>query len=179
MISDELNEYIIEITMNFIENAHGIRKIVNAENNRQKLIKEEVIALVKLYKGMELSVKEEELLKDHPMQYDYMTDLKRCIYQVTYEVSDKTGEKILNIQRDNLYKFDGKTYGIYHEYLQVLEGYKNSLLHAMCFNHELVLINPDKNEIIRPDMDFNSNCFIQEKRDYPKRLFLKNKRTLN
>ncbi len=173
MISEELNEYISEVIMDFMEHTHGIRKIVKAENDRQKQIRLEIILLVKLYKGIELSKKEKEILSTHPIQYDYKTDLNRCIYQVTYETTDKIMSRVDTIKRENAFEFDGKTYGIYREYLAALKGYTDNLLHAMCFNHQLVLVNPDKHEVVRPIMDFDSECFIKDNGIYTKRLSLR------
>ena len=175
MITEEFNKYISEVVMDFTSHTHGIRKIVRAENDRQKQIRLEIILLVRLYKGLELSEKEKEILSRHPFQYDYKTDLNRCIYQIAYEITDKTSGKINVIKMGGAYKFDGKTYGIYREYLAVLKKYTNSLLHAMCANHQLVLVDLDKHEGIRPVMGFDSECFVNDKEICKKRLSLRKK----
>ena len=173
IVSDELSEYISQITLDFTEYTRGVRRLFNIEETRQKKIKLKILLLIKLYKGMKLSGKEKEILSKHIFQYDYKTDLSRCIYQIAYEISERVSEKTKNIQKKNWCKYSMYTNSIYRKYLNALEKYKNSLLNAMCFNREIILIDPSNNETIYPVMDFDSNCFMGKKNNFIKR------RTLN
>lgn len=172
-MSDEFNQYISEVSLDFSKYTHNLVRLSLAEESRKKNIRLELMLLLKLYKGMELSDREKEILNKHLFQFDYKTDLNRCICQIVYEVSDRTYSKVDKIKDDNAFLFDNNIAAIYREYLNELKKYMDSLLHAICFNHRIILKNPVNNQEVCPVMDFDSEILIETKN-----IFLK-KKTLN
>ena len=174
-ISDEFNEYISQVSLDFMKYTHNFVRLVIAEASRQKNIRLELIILMKLYKEMELIDREKEILDKHLLQYDYKTDLSRCVCQVVYEISDKTWMRIDNHKNEDGILMEKNVMAVYREYLKVLKQHTDSLLHAMCFNHEIILTNPVNDCEVRPIMNFDSDCLIQNNKLFVK----KRKKTLN
>ena len=168
-MSDEFNEYIAQVSMDFSKYTHNLVGLSLAEESRKKNIRLELMLLLKLYKGMELTDREKEILNKHLFQFDYKTDLNRCICQIVYEVSDRTYSKVDKIKNDNALLFDRNIMAIYREYLNVLKQYMNSLLHAICFNHQIILKNPINNQEICPVIDFDSEILIEKKKIFVKK----------
>ena len=173
-VSNEFNQYISQISLDFMKYTHNMVVLAINEGSRQKNIRLELILLLKLYKGIELTDREKEILLKHPFQFDYRADLDRCIYQVVYEISDKTSTKVRGVIEDKPLLFDGDMAGMYFDYLNILKKYTDSLLHAICFNHQVILTNPVNNEIVQPKMNFDDECLVSQSTIFTK----KRKKTL-
>ena len=161
-LSNEFSEYISQVSLNFMSYTHNFVKLAVAEANRQKKIRLDLILLLRLYKEMELTDREKEIIDNHLLQYDYKTDLRRCVYQIVYQISDQASVLVNSMITDNGHKMNRSVLFVYRKYLKVLKQYTDSLLHAMCYNHQLILTNPVDNIKISPTMDFDSDCLIEK-----------------
>lgn len=171
-LSEEFNQYISQIAMDFTSQIHNSKKLVSIENNRQKDIKESLILLIKYCNDIPLNDNEQNKLSEHCLQFDYRTDIGRCICQVAYEENDKTMDIVRLLLKDILCYGGASHYYKYFNYLNVLEKYGNDLLHAMCYNHSVVLTDPNTGEKIFPQFDFCYECF-EHKENLKKKNFKK------
>lgn len=192
----ELNEYISLVTLDFMGPIYcnssriyiGDKRVVSIENERQINTRIGIIALIKLYKNMPLSIQEQQMLANYPLENDYKTELEWCIAYIAFKIGQNAWNKVNNIRlemeayerQNNIYRYlDVDEYGMvtsysknraytikvspsdaYGDYLKCLEEYNSDLLHAWVYHHGISLMTSSC-EQIKPVLDFDSECFME------------------
>ena len=173
--SAELESYIFFTTLDFLDNdIYGYCKIM--ELKRQATTRKGIIAILKLYKKIPLNTEEKHILEMYPLESEVNDNLEGCIAYVAFKIC----QDILNEVIDAAYRFKVTSYTIKdltdkngvkidlnqiavdcYSYIDRLEEYNKSLVHAYVFKHEIHLLTPDS-ELIHPEMNFEDECFIKE-----------------
>lgn len=194
--TEELDEYISLITLDFMKSIYrnrsriygGDKRIILVEQERQINTKIGIIALLKLYKNLPLSVREQELIVKYPLENDYRTELERCIAYIAFEIGKEAWDRVNNIRLEMEgyeYQHNNYTYleidnhgNVTHDsqkrayyikvfpsdacldYLELLDEYISDLRHAWAYHHGISLITPGRDRI-KPSIDFDSEIFIK------------------
>ncbi len=91
--SAELESYIASVSLDFLEyGLYGYCKELELE--RQKDTRKAIMAVMKLYKKIELDDDEEYLLDVNPLERDVNEDLEGCIAYVTFTIGQDIRRKV-------------------------------------------------------------------------------------
>ncbi len=182
----ELKEYISSITLDFMIQTNYNKNIVIVERNRQIKTKKAIMALIKLYKKIPLSSNEQNLLYNYSFQDNHRTDLEGSIAFIAFKIGKEAWD-IVNKMRLGTIEYQDKynvgtwtmfdsnyrvTYDTknrayerfvrpsesYNEYLNCLEEYNSSLVHAWAYKHNISLTTPMRYRI-EPVIDYDNECF--------------------
>ena len=115
--TNNFEEYISKVTQNFKKQTNNMYVYLTLEQNRIDSIRYGIIALVKLYKGIELSDLEKEFLNLYPTKFNYQQEITKCIAEIAYNISYETYEKAQNILKDET-EYDilyNRSYDIFYD----------------------------------------------------------------
>ena len=173
--SAELESYIASVSLDFLEyELYGYCE--KMELKRQEDTRKAIMAVMKLYKKIELDDDEKYILDVNPLERDVNEDLEGCIAYVTFKIGQDIRDKVNDMRYElkclsytmskitdkNGVTIDlGQTADDYYKYVEILDEYNKSLVHAYVYKHEIQIITPQRVNI-HPIMNYDNECFIKE-----------------
>ena len=173
--SAELESYILSVTLDFLDyDIYGYCK--KMELKRQETTRAAIISVLKLYKNIKLTEKEQELMENYPLKNDVHKELESCIAYVAFNIGQDIRKKVNDMRYNLKYMSysvreltdkNGVTIDLcqtaddYYKYVEVLDEYTKSLVHAYVYKHEIQIITPQRVNI-HPIMNYDNECFIKQ-----------------